>query len=397
MKAPPMPQFSVLLSHGFRLLFPAAALFAALAMGLWIAFLTVGLTLPSAFAPLDWHAHAFLWGYLGAAVAGFLLTAGANWTGRPPVSGPLLALLVGLWLAGRGVMLLPAGVASALPWGLVMVVDLSFLAAVLAVMGRDIVLAKNWRNLVVLALIALFLIANALFHIEAAQGHPAASGYGLRLGVAALLMLVVLVGGRIVPRFTLNWLMERGPGRLPIQFNTYDKAVLLLTVLTLASWVVGPQAMITGGLCLVMAVAHLVRLLRWTPWRTGSEPLMWSLHVGMLFIPLGFALIGGAILWPQTIPASGAQHAWMAGAFAVMTAAVMSRATLGHTGRPLVAGPGFTLVYLALIGATLARIIAGFIPSAVWLLHMAATAWIVGFVLFLVLVWPMVSRPRVRG
>ncbi|HSG54418.1 MAG TPA: NnrS family protein, partial [Paracoccaceae bacterium] len=170
-----------ILTFGFRPFFFGAAVWAVLAMALWVPMLSGHLMLPTAFDPVSWHAHEFLFGYLGAVVAGFLLTAVPNWTGRLPIVGWRLGMLAGLWLMGR-VAIAVSGDVPALP---VAMVDLAFPVVFAMLIAREIVAGKNWRNLIVLAMLGVFILGNALFHWEAAQGGYAAQGYGLRLGLGA--------------------------------------------------------------------------------------------------------------------------------------------------------------------------------------------------------------------
>lgn len=377
-----------ILSFGFRPFFLLAGIWAALAMLLWVAMLAGHEVLPTGFDPVAWHAHEFLFGYLGAVIAGFLLTAVPNWTGRLPVVGWPLAGLVALWLAGR----LALAFAAPLPALPVALADLAFLLALGLFLGREIVTGRNWRNLPVLAILATFTLANALFHAEAAAGANAADGYGLRLGLAAAVLLIALIGGRIVPSFTRNWLVQRGAERLPVPFGRADAAVLGLTLLALAAFVAAPEAWPAAGLCLAAGLANLWRLARWQGLRTGAEPLVWVLHLGYLLLALGFLAVAaaGAGLMPQ----AGARHVWLAGAIGLMTLAVMTRASLGHTGRPLHAGPAVTAVYLALVLSVAARLAAAYAPGVPGLLHLAAGLWMLAFGGFAALYWPVLTRPR---
>lgn len=381
-----------LLSCGFRPFFLGAAIWAAAAMLLWVAMLAGQLSLPAAFAPVDWHAHEFLFGYLGAAVAGFLLTAVPNWTGRLPVVGWRLGALALLWLAGRAVVAAGAD----LPAPAVAAADLAFPLALALVMGREIVAGRNWRNLVVLAMLGVFGLGNALFHWEAAQGAHAAGGAGLRLGLAAAVAMVAVIGGRIVPSFTRNWLVRRGPGRLPAApMQPFDRVALLVLLAALALWVVLPQHGATGAALLLAGLAHLSRLVRWAGYRTGAEPLLAVLHLGYTFVPVGALAMGADILLPGLLGAAAAQHLWMGGAAGLMTLAVMTRATLGHTGRPLHAGAGTTAVYLALLVAVLARVATGPWPGLAGALHIVSGfGWVAAFGGFALLYGPVLLRSR---
>ena len=381
-----------LLSFGFRPFFLLGALWAALAMGLWVAMLAGRLTLPTAFDPVSWHAHEFLFGYLGAIIAGFLLTAVPNWTGGLPVTGWPLAGLVAAWLAGRAAV----SVSQGLPPLAVAAADLALVALLAFLLGREIVVGKNWRNLPVVGLLAVFGCANTLFHWEAATGAYAAQGMGLRLGLAAVLMMIAVIGGRIVPSFTRNWLAKQGEGRLPTPpMQRFDLAALGVLLAALLAWVVLPVAAFTGMALALAGGLHLARMARWAGDRTFAEPLVTVLHVGYAFVPLG-ALVGAVeILGYSWIGPGSAQHLWTAGGLGLMTLAVMTRATLGHTGRALTAGRGTMAIYAAVVVAVLARIAAGAWPEAADALHsLSGMGWIGAFAGFAALYGPMLLRPR---
>ena len=367
----------VVLTFGFRPFFLGAALWAGLAMALWVSALSGLIVLPTAFDPVSWHAHEFLFGYLGAVAAGFLLTAVPNWTGRLPIVGWSLGALAALWLAGR----LAVTFSGALPAEMVAVVDLSFPVTLAAVIGRQVVAGRNWRNLIVLGMLGVFALGNLLFHWEAARGDYAAQGYGFRLGLGAGLMMIAVVGGRIVPSFTRNWLVRRGPGNLPVApMQRFDRVALLVLFVALLAWVALPLNRATGVALLLSGALHLVRLARWAGHRTLAEPLVTVLHAGYAFLPLGALVLGAEILAPGRFGAAAAQHLWMGGAIGLMTLAVMTRATLGHTGQPLTAGPGTVAIYAALVAAVLARVAAGAWPEEAALLHAAAGfLWIGSF------------------
>jgi uncharacterized protein involved in response to NO len=319
----------VILSYGFRPFFLSGALWAAVAVALWLPMLSGHLALPSAFTPIEWHVHELLYGYVPAVVAGFLLTAVPNWTGRLPVVGTRLLLLFLIWTAGRIAILtslwIGAWVAAA--------VDLAFLAALGLVVAREILAGNNTRNLKVLAVLALLLIGYALFHLRAVDGFG--NGYGTRLGIAAIVLLIMLIGGRIIPSFTRNWLARRGAGRLPAPFDRFEVAVVALSGVALASWVILPEETPTAIIALAACGLNVVRLYRWACERTVTEPLVLILHVAYAFVPIGFLLLALAILTPWLVPPTGAVHGWTAGAIGIMTLAVMTRASLGHTGRSL--------------------------------------------------------------
>ncbi|WP_306121080.1 NnrS family protein [Roseovarius sp. MMSF_3359] len=370
----------VFLSFGFRPFFLLGALWAALAMVLWVGMLAGRITLPMVFAPVDWHAHAFIFGYLGAVVSGFLLTAVPNWTGRPPLAGWHLGLMVLLWVAGRAAV----SFSALLPFWFVVLVDLSSLVMLVTIVTREIVTAGNWRNLVVVGMLLMLIAGAGLFHWQAAQGEAAARSEGFRLMLAAAVMMISLIGGRIIPTFTRNWLEKTGKVARPAPpMMLFDKLALAVTLAALIAWVLAPWSAVTGPALIVMGVVQAIRLSRWCGLHGASEPLIWSLHAGYGFVPLGAVILGLALLWPDRIDPASGQHLWMAGAIGVMTLAVMTRATLGHTGQALTAGPGTTVLYVALIAAVLLRLIAGFSPGIAQDLHMLSGGlWCLGFLGF---------------
>lgn len=388
-------QGPALLTYGFRPFFFGAGLWALLAMGLWIPMLSGHLALPTAFDPVSWHAHAFLFGYLGAVIAGFLLTAVPNWTGRLPIVGWPLGGLAVLWLLGRLAVSVSEGVSPLL----VALADLAFPVALALVLAREIIAGRNWRNLIVLAMLTVFTLGNAVFHWEAAQGGMPAQGMGLRIALGAAIMMIGVIGGRVVPSFTRNWLVKRGAGRLPAPpMQRFDKLALLVLLGALILWVLWPAARITGVALSVAGLVHLLRMARWAGDRTGAEPLVWVLHAGYAFVPLGALGLGAALLWPGAVGLAAAQHLWMAGAVGVMTLAVMTRATLGHSGQVLTAGRGTQAIYALMILSVLARLAAGLVPGQAGALHMLAGAgWLGAFGLFAVIYGGLHLRPLARG
>ncbi len=366
-----------ILSYGFRPFFLGAALWAAIAMVLWVPMLAGAFALPTAFGPVSWHAHEFLFGYLGAVIAGFLLTAVPNWTGRLPIVGWPLCGLFSLWIAGR----VAVGLSAHLPPLAVAIADLSLPAVLAGVIAREILAGRNWRNLPVLGMLGLFALGNAAFHWEAARGGVAAQGIGLRTGLAAAIMMIAVIGGRVVPSFTRNWLVRRASRQLPAPpMQRFDKYALLVLLGALLLWVALPAHPASGAMLVLAGALHLVRLARWAGHRTLAEPLVTVLHAGYLFVPLGAVTLGIEIAAPGILGVGAAQHLWMAGAIGLMTLAVMTRATLGHTGQALHAGPGTVAIYVALVAAVLSRVAAGIWPAAAAQLHAAAgIAWIGAF------------------
>lgn len=376
-----------LFSYGFRPFFLAAAVWAAVAVPLWLlSFLGF---LPWTGLTRDWHIHEMLFGVLAGIVAGFLLTAVPNWTGRMPVMGAPLVGLALLWLAGRLAMLAPPG-AGAWP----AVIDSAFLLVFAGVVWREVLAGRNWRNLPVCGLVSLLACGNIAFHL----GAIAPEAVGQRAALGAVALLIALIGGRVTPSFTRNWLAQRAPGRLPAPSDRADLAALILTAVAVAVWVAAPEARLGGGLLILSGLAALARLARWQGLRTLTEPLVWSLHLGYAWLGVGLTLIGLTILAPDVVPRTAGVHALTAGAVGVMTLAMMTRATRGHSDRPRVADGWTTAIYLLVNAAALVRIGAGFGGQGI-LLAVSGLLWSAaygGFVLAygpMLLGWPAKPRP----
>jgi uncharacterized protein involved in response to NO len=382
----------IFLSAGFRPFFLLSAIWAALAVPLWLALLAGHATVPTALPPAIWHAHEMLFGFGAATVAGFLLTAIPNWTGRLPLQNAPLAGLAGLWLAGRVAVLLSDAIGSPLA----AVLDLAFPITFLAVVAREIVAGRNWRNLPMLAALALLLAGNTMVHLEALD-FTASAAAGNRLGIATLIMLISLVGGRIIPSFTGNWLAkERRDVAPPMPFGRFDGGVLAITGLTLAIWVVDPDAALVPGMSLLAGLGSLARLTRWRGHATLSEPLLWILHLGYAWVGIGFLLLAASAIVPG-LPATSGVHALTAGTIGTMTLAVMTRASLGHTGRPLTAGRLTSAIYLLVTLAAVLRVVAPLCGEQYPLaLSLAGTAWAGAFGLFAVAYGQVLTRPSAR-
>lgn len=386
MHKPTRPPYGgpALFSYGFRPFFLAAGLFAVMIVPLWMLIWSGNITLNSPFAAMDWHIHEMLFGYTSAVIAGFLFTAIPNWTGRMPTRGWPLMVLAALWLAGR------LAVAGAFGQGpvLVMVVDCAFMAAIGAMVVAEIVAGRNWGNLKVVAPVLLYLVANITFHLEAmAYG---SADVGRRLGFAMVALLILLIGGRIIPSFTRNWLAKRGPepGPLPVPFGRLDAVFLGFTLAVLLLWVALPESTLTGIGLMLAGAAQLVRLLRWRGWRVVTSPLLGMLHLAFGFIPLGLFAVGLAAL--GVMPVATGLHLLGIGGFGGMTLAVMIRASLGHTGRGLEAGPMLATAFACVILASLVRAAA---PSSAGLWS-AAALWTFGFAVFLWRFAPVLTLPN---
>jgi uncharacterized protein involved in response to NO len=374
-----------LLSSGFRPFFLLGSIYAGLAVLIWLPVFMGELTLITAFAPRDWHVHEMLYGYLPAVITGFLFTAIPNWTGRLPIQGTPLLVLVVLWLAGRVCVTFSAETG----WLAAMVVDASFLLLVATALAREIVAGRKWSNLNVVFLVTVLFAGNVAFHLEAHFSGTADTS--IRIGIGVVVMLISLIGGRIIPSFTRNWLARENPGRLPVPFARFDVVVIAVSALALLVWIIWPSGAGTGAALALAGCMHLVRLGRWAGDRTWRERLVLILHVGYAFVPIGFLLNAAAAF--SLLPTGAGIHAWMAGAAGVMTLAVMSRATLGHTGQQLTASASTQAIYALAITAVLARICAVIEPfHSGLLLHLAAFTWAAAFIGFAISFGPVLIR-----
>jgi uncharacterized protein involved in response to NO len=358
-------------------------------MILWVGLLSGAVRFASGYGAAAWHAHEFLFGYVSAVMTGFLLTAIPNWTGRMPLQGGRLLILVMLWLAGRTVMLM-SDVLGNIPAA---VVDATYLIVLTGAVLREIMVGKNWRNLKVAGLAGVVAFANIVFHAEVIfSGAP---DYGLRLGIGGIVVLITLVGGRVTPSFTHNWLARRGDPKRPASLGRFDFISIGVTVVALLLWIAAPGWLGTGGALFAVALFQAIRLSRWAGLRTWREPLVLILHIGYAFVPLGAFALAVSIFWPELLPATGALHAWTTGAMGVMTVAIMTRATRGHTGQSIEATLVTNLTYASILVAAFTRVAAPLVPEyTIELLYASAAAWIGSFGCFVVSYGPMLLRAR---
>jgi uncharacterized protein involved in response to NO len=381
-----------LFAYGFRPFFLLAALWAMVGVGGWMAALHVGWP-EGALPPMLWHAHEMLFGFLVAAIAGFLLTAVPSWTGRRGYAGWPLAGLVGLWLAGRVAMSPLTGDHAAAA-----VVDLLFLPVLALVLAPALVRSGAKRNTVFLLFLGLLFLANLGFHAPTLGLGMGWLADPLGLARDVVLLLVVVIGGRVVPAFTGNALRAAGeePGIRP-RAGLDRAAIAAVALLVLAHQIV-PGGTLAGVVALLASGLHGVRMAGWQGLRTLREPLVWVLHLAYLWVVVGLLLRGLHGVAGLAL-AAGWSHALTIGAFGTMVLAVMSRAALGHTGRPLRAPAPMVVAYLLVSAAVLARV---FVPSlapglAVPSLGLAAALWIAGFALFAAIFLPILAGPRVDG
>ena len=378
-------------SHGFRPFFLGAALFAAIAVPAWILILDNLISSNFLYAPREWHVHEMLFGFLPAVMTGFLLTAVPNWTGRVPLRGAPLASLWALWLAGRAVVAVPGPVPL-----IAAIVDAGFLVVVAGVIWREIAAANMWNRSPIVLLISLYACAHILFQALALRG--AATDIAERAAISVILLLLTIIGGRVTPAFTADYLAESRIPNRPASFSRFDAVSMLLVLIGALTWVVRPEAYVGGALFVLAGLANLVRLSRWQGWTAWREPLVFILHIGYGWVALSLLALGGAIF--DVLPAANAVHVLTSGAVGTMTLAVMTRASLGHTGRPRHAGPPTTVIYgLVMLGA-IVRVLTPTTDAPMGLsyllLGMAALAWSGAYLLFVIVYGKMLISPSVE-
>jgi uncharacterized protein involved in response to NO len=366
------------LSYGFRPFFLGAALFAGVAVLVWIALFAGQAQSEFLYPPREWHVHEMLFGYLPALIAGFLLTAMPNWTDRMPLRGaPLLAMFL-LWLAGRLLVAAPLAGASTAA-----VVDGAFLVVLASYLWREIAAARSWDRASIGILVSLYAVANILFHLSALRGAP--TDVPERVALSVMTLLLTIIGGRLTPTFTREFLTERNISRLPAVFSPVDAAAIILVLVAAITWIVQPESLWAGAMLMVAGVASVGRLLRWGGWRTWREPLVLILHVGYLWVGLYLLALGGAILGIG-FSAGNAIHLLTTGAMGTMTLAVMTRASLGHTGRMRHADRLTVVIYLLVNVGAFLRIFAPNSETPTALAHamlgLSALGWSGAYLLF---------------
>ncbi len=385
--------FQTFFSYAFRPFFLLNAIFAIVVMALWA--LTLHGVAPASLPAnvTNWHAHEMLVGFAMAAIAGFILTAVATWTGRPALRGAPLGLLVLAWLSGRLVM----GMAGVLPSFWVAVVDMLFPVLLVLLVAREVIRGGSRRNYPIIFITVLLAVLNLMYHASNTGYLPMAANadrIALYLLIHLVLLLITVISGRIIPNFTANWLREQGQTRLPHTGEFIDRATILLTIATGLFAAIVPLSLVTGVLALAAALLHAIRLSRWRGMATRSEPLLFVLHAAYLWLPVGYLMTGFAVFgwW---IPPTAALHALTAGAVSVMILAVTTRVALAHTGRQLRAARLTVVAYWVLTLAAVLRIVSPLGSYYLLLLDVSIAGWILAFMIFCWVYTPILTAPRV--
>ena len=381
----PAPAGWALWDLGFRPFYLLASIYAALSVPLW-AMQYAGWWGAHGLRAPAWHAHEMLFGYTLAVVVGFLFTAGRNWSGQPTPTGRALMGLAGLWIAGRVLVYTPWTVAS-------FCANVAFPIAAALGLGRALLAGSNRRNDFFVAVLLGLAAAQGLLHATLAGWIALRPGLGLQLGLDAVLFVMAVMGGRVIPMFSNNGAPGTDARRHPTVERVALGAVLALAAADALQWHGAPLA----ALLIVASLAHAARMALWRPWRTRRVPLVWVLHAAYLWIALHLVLRAAAEMgWIGT---TAATHALTAGAIGTLTLAMMTRTARGHTGRPLVAGRADVIAYCAVLAAAALRVAVPLIAPAATVpaLLVSGLLWSVAFALYAWHYGPWLCRPRPDG
>ncbi|MDH3230695.1 MAG: NnrS family protein [Alphaproteobacteria bacterium] len=390
----------VFFEYGFRPFFLGAGLQAVLAMLAWMVWITLQ-QLDSGWPDLSiavpvhqWHAHELIFGYGLAVVAGFFLTAVPSWTGRQPVRGALLAVLFGLWLLAR----IASWTSAWLPPVAVALPELAFIGLLSYLVARALLSGWSKRNFVFLPVLTLLFVSAALHHLEAMAITGWTSAIGHLLAIDALLVLLTVIGGRVVPAFTTNVLRREGTELLPRAADRRDTVAILMVVALLVADLVAPGTVATGWIAIAAGAAGAVRMVGWRTRHVLTSPILWVLHLGYAWLVLGL-LFKGFVLVTGTVSEILALHALTIGALGCMTLGVMTRAGLGHTGRPLHVSTMIAASYLLVSLAAVIRIAwpLADLPFGDAALLASGLLWSAAFLIFTAVYWPVLTRPRVSA
>lgn len=380
----PTPRWPLPFTAAFRLFFPLAAI-ATLAIMLRTVLILHGGNAPAG-NPFTWHGHEMLFGYVAAAIAGFLLTAVPNWTGTRAVSGlPLFALFL-LWITAR------VGLWSGDPAGWAIAADIAFLPAAALVASRPLWSGGKARQWLPVGVVITVGLANAIWHLGPVINAPALPSRALTFTTLLIATLIAVIGGRIIPAFTRNHLRKTGASVEPRATDLRDGLAIVASALVALAELGAPGSV--GWLAVVAGVLHGVRMVGWQGLRAWRDPLLFILHIGYGWLAAGYLLLGFGMLsagWSDT----WALHGLLSGAIGTMTLAVMTRATFGHTGRPLQAGIVMTTAFVAIQGAIIIRLLGPVVGPHAW--HVAGVLWTIAFLLFLLRCGPMWLRPRINA
>jgi len=382
-----------LLAFPFRPFFLLTGIYGVVTVAAWMSHLLGGIPLPVGWSSMHWHSHEMLFGLATAAIAGFLLTAMCNWTGAQPLKNWGLLGLIGVWIAGRVAM----WTASWWPLGVVAVVDLLFLPLMAVYVLRVLLQHGNKRNLVLAGILILLSLANLMMHLGFIRHDMVWLNFGQLAAFNLIAIMMIIIGGRIIPLFTVNWLRNHGGRPEAVKtFGAVDRVAMIAAVLLIPADFFPTIPWLAGVTALVAAAAVLVRLAGWSGWQARREPLLWILHLGYAWIVLALLLKSAAAF--NLVTATAWQHALGVGGMGTLILGIMTRVALGHTGRPLALPAFATIIYISITAAAIARVTTAlqFVDYRLGLI-LAATGWAMAFGIFIVIYWPILSRPRADG
>jgi uncharacterized protein involved in response to NO len=379
----------VVFNLGFRPFFLLSGVFAVVLMALWIPAFTGGRALSTYYGQIGWHSHEMIFGYAAGVIAGFLLTSVRNWTGLATATGGSLAALVALWLLGR---ILPFFSAT-LPVWLISVVDLAFLPALTASIGAPLARHGEKRNLLFLPLMLGLFAANLLVHLELLGLVAGIARHGIFLGLYLIILLIVIMGGRVIPFFTERALLGVVIKRRPL----IEWLAPLTVIAFMLAEILFPNSEVAGALAGLAAIINGIRVVSWYSRRYWQVPLLWVLHLGYGWIVVGFLLKAAAcfgLIAPQFTV-----HALTVGGIGVLTLGMMARVSLGHTARPLRVESSMIIAFILI---NLATVLRGLLPAIfpLWfsqLVSLSGMLWIAAFLMFVIVYAPILTRPRIDG
>lgn len=380
-----------LFALGFRPFYLLAAVFAVLALPVWMMSFFGGLQTGGYLRGVAWHGHEMIFGFAAAVMAGFLLTAVRNWTGQQTPTGLPLIGLAAVWLVARLLIVIgPASAAAA--------VDVLFLPALGIAVAVPIWRSRNARNYKILALLAVLTLANAAYHLAGMNMLPVEiSRIAITAALDAIAILIAIIGGRVIPAFIGNAVAHAEPRHnAGIEFLAVGALVIILGLDALQPWLAVSNT-VWLSLLVVAAAGHAIRLMLWQPLRARGNPLLWMLPAAYAWLPISLALRAMSLLDITVMSAS--VHAFTVGAIASLMFAMMTRSALGHTGRALVAGWAEISAFILLQLAAIVRVIASSIASGVYREAMIVSGilWTVAFAVFLYRYWPILTQPRIDG
>jgi len=379
---------------GFRPFFFSGAVFSIIAIILWLLMYKGTISLSPLGGGYWWHIHEMIFGFGCAIVAGFLLTAVQNWTGMRGVQGTELILLFILWIVGRVVLLMP----DLLGHTFSTIIDLSFLPAVAFLLAKPIVAVKQYRNLFFVPLLLLFTIANLEMHLALYYPKIFTTTFAGYAGVMLVTFLMSVMAGRVAPMFTANGTQTPKATPLPWLDKVTNGSLAIIMLSLLLQPIVGFSSVFFGSILIISGFFQTMRWLRWRPWITLGIPLLWSIHASIKFISFGLIILGLSYLIPE-IPSSHVWHILTIGGMGGLILAMISRVSLGHTGRPLSPPKAMSFAYAFIIIASLVRAFGPWaIPEKTLLfIDISGTFWIFAFVIFAVTYAPMLLKARKDG